>query len=159
MNTNPFSSFRPYLPATLTMALMGWVGLAFLLNLSLPTVWPRWLFFFLWFLALTGTALPITWFLNLRFPSTPPVGVNIIVRQAIWVGLYGGILAWLQLGRVATIWSFIGLAAGLVAIEYLIRWRERARWKPAPIDDEASLSPIEPPSESPDAQPPVTPVG
>jgi hypothetical protein len=137
------SSFRPYLAATLTLFLLGWGGLAWLFTAAGPTVWPRWGFFVLWTLALTGTALPITWFLNLRFPSEPPAGEAIVVRQAVWFGVYGSTLAWLQLGRILTLWHALGLAAGLTAIEYLIRVRESSRWQPAP--------PAEPPSTPPNA--------
>jgi hypothetical protein len=68
--------------------------------------------------------------LNLRFPSNPPAGVSVILRQAAWVGVYGSLLTWLQQERLVTIWTGLGLAIGLVAIEYLIRMRENARWQP-----------------------------
>jgi len=138
METRPLSPFRIFLPSALVMFIIGWGGLALLLIFSLPTVWPRWTFFVLWDLALTGTAIPITWFLNLRFPGNPPAGDAVVVRQAIWVGVYGATLAWLQLGDAASPWIITGLAAGLVAIEVLIRMRERSRWQPPNIDqDEA----------------------
>jgi hypothetical protein len=72
----------------------------------------------------------VTWFLNLRFPSAPPAGSAVIVRQAIWVGVYGALLTWLQQERLVTVWTGLGLATGLVAIEYLVRMRENARWQP-----------------------------
>ncbi len=132
-------STRQYLISGLFLMLVGWGGLVlliFVLNVP-PLVWARWGFFALWFTALTGTALPIVYFLNLRFPSDPPVEPHAIVRQALWVGVYGATLAWLQLGQLATLWVWVGLGAGLVAIEYVIRSRERARWTPpAQIADE-----------------------
>ena len=138
-------SFRTFLPAALTMFILGWGGLALLFYTTEPTVWPRWGFYVLWTLALTGTALPVTWFLNLRFPSNPPAGEYVIMRQAIWFGVYGSTLAWLQLGHILTLWYILGLALGLIAIEYLIRIRERSRWQPMP-----------PPEIQPDdSQPPV----
>jgi hypothetical protein len=100
---------------------------------TLPTVWPRWTFFILWVMALTGTSLPFTYFFNHRFPSEPPAEPNVIVRQALWVGVLGATLAWLQLGRLVTLWVVFGLVGGLIAIEYFIRIREQARWKP-PVD-------------------------
>ncbi len=75
-------------------------------------------------------ALPATWFLNLRFPSNPPAGGTVIMRQSIWVGVYGALLIWLQQERLVTIWTGIGLAVGLIAIEYFVRMRENARWQP-----------------------------
>lgn len=95
-----------------------------------PLVWARWGFFVLWVMALTGTALPAVYFFNLRFSSGPPAEPNVIVRQALWVGVYGATLAWLQLGRLVTLYIIVGLAGGLAAVEYFIRVREKARWKP-----------------------------
>ncbi len=122
--------------------LVGWGGLGLLILVFMvpPLVWARWGFFALWFTALTGTALPITFFLNLRFPSDPPAPPNAIVRQAMWVGVYGATLAWLQLGNLATLWVWIGLAAGLVAIESVIRSREKARWVPPSAEEEPAPS-------------------
>ena len=119
--------------------IVGWGGLALLIFVFSvpPFVWARWSFFALWFIALSGTALPIVYFLNVRFPSEPRAEPNVIVRQALWVGVYGATIAWLQLGQLVTLWVWAGLGAGLVAIEYVIRSRERALWRPPqdPIDE------------------------
>ena len=142
MEPRPNSSFRPFLASAISLFVLGW-GAAAIANFSLtPTLWARWLLFFGGTLGLTGLALPVTWFLNLRFPSEPPSGPYVIVRQAIWVGVYGAVLVWLQQVRLVTLWSSLGLAAGLIAIEYLVRMREKARWQPKPIPDE------QPPAES-----------
>ncbi len=127
-----------YIYSAMFLMLIGWGGLALIIFVfSLPPlVWARWGFFALWFVGLTGLALPFTYFLNLRFPSDPPAEPNAIVRQAIWVGVYGSVLAWLQLGHLITIWVWMGLAGGLIAIEYLIRLRERARWRPPEAEDD-----------------------
>ena len=138
MDLRSTHSFRPFLTSTLIMFFSGWGGLALLINFTRPTVWPRWGFFVLWTIALTGTALPFSYFFNRRFPSDPPAGPNVILRQAIWVGVYGAILAWLHLGHVVTLWVVLGLGIGLIAIEYLIRMRERSRWKPRVSSDQAS---------------------
>ena len=124
-------SFRPFLTSTLTLLVLGFGTLALALLGFTPTVWPRWLFFFGCDLALTGLAMPAVWFLNLRFPSTPPASETVVVRQAMWVGVYGATLLWLQKDRLVSIWMAIGLALGVGAIEYLIRMRERSRWTPA----------------------------
>jgi hypothetical protein len=87
-------------------------------------------------MALTGLALPVSYFMNRQFPSDPPAESNVIVRQALWVGVFGATLAWLQLGRLVTLWMIFGLAGGLIAIEYFLRMRERARWKPPSDFDE-----------------------
>ena len=120
--------------------LLGWGGLALLiLAFSIPPfVWARWGFFALWFTALTGTALPFAYLLNLRFPAQPPAEPHAIVRQAAWVGIYGSVLVWLQLGRVNAFWIWIGLAGGLIGIEYLVRLREQAQWHPPSIPQDAA---------------------
>lgn len=130
MNARPI--FRPYLASALTLFVIGmgsWVTAIFVLT---PTVFARLLFFFGWDMALTGLGMPVTWFLNLRFPSKPPAEGQVIVRQAIWVGVYGATLLWLQESRLASLGIVLGLAVGLGAIEYLIRMRESSRWKPLP---------------------------
>jgi len=111
------------------------VGLYFLINYTLPTLAPRWAFFFLATLALSGTALPLVYFLHRRFSKDFPPA-NVIVRQALWVGIYGATLAWLQLGRVANLSIVIGLALGFIAIESLIRLREKAQWTPPEIQND-----------------------
>jgi hypothetical protein len=128
--------FRVYLVQSILLVLLGWGGLALLLNYTVPVVLARLAFFILLVMALTGTALPITYFFNRRFASGPPAEPNVIVRQALWVGIYGATLAWLQLGRLVSLWVWMGLAGGIIAAEYLIRLREKARWKPpVPSDD------------------------
>lgn len=135
MQTQP--TFRAYLPSTLFLLIVGWGGLAALIMLTTPTVWPRWAFFLCWVMALTGMALPVTYFFNNRFPSDPPAQPAVIIRQALWAGIYGSTLAWLQLGRLVTIYVIFGLAGGLVAIEYFTRVREQAQWRPPePVEDE-----------------------
>ena len=132
-------TFRNYLFSTLALIIIGWGGIAALLYFSLPFVWARWGFFVFGIMALTGTALPVVYFLHHRFPSNPPAGSNVIVREALWVGIYGATLAWLQLGRLVTLYVILGLAGGLVAIEYFIRLREKAnRTPPVIVDDKPS---------------------
>ncbi|HZD56123.1 MAG TPA: hypothetical protein VE136_05350 [Anaerolineales bacterium] len=130
MSSESSPSVGHFLPAAFILAISGWVGLFFLINYTLPTVGPRWLFFFLGVLALTGTALPIVAFLNRRFQSNPPANSVVIVRQSIWVGVYGATLAWLQIGRALTLALAVLLALGLIVIEWLLRLRERSQWNP-----------------------------
>jgi hypothetical protein len=124
MDERPQISFRPFLVSTILLALSGWGGLALLLNYTLPTLAPRWGFYALLVLGLVGTALPIVWFLNLRFrrKSEPAV----VLRQALWAGVYGSTLAWLQMGRILNISIAFGLALGFAVIEYVILLREQS---------------------------------
>ncbi len=121
---------RSFLFTAILLAIIGWGGLIALVTSTLPTIGPRWLFFFLFFLALTGTSLPFIAFLHRRFPSMPPPGASVILRQAIWFGIYGSTLAWLQIARVLTLSLAILLALGLALVEWLLRFRERSQWQP-----------------------------
>lgn len=121
---------RVFMPAAVVLALIGWGGLIALFWVTRPTVGPRWLFYFLLVLAFTGLLLPVVAFLNLRFPSQPPVTRGVILRQAIWMGVYGATLAWLQIARILTPSLAFLLALGFVLIEYLLRLREKSQWSP-----------------------------
>lgn len=128
--------FKPFGLSALALAIMGWGGLALLITMTLPFVWSRWGFFVLLLMALTGTALPVVFYLHQRFPTEPPADASVIMRQAMWVGVYGATLAWLQLGRLVTLYIILGLAGGLIAAEYFIRIREKANRRPPVIHDE-----------------------
>jgi hypothetical protein len=143
--SNP--SFKPYLSSAISLFIIGWGTVIIAIFTLTPTVWARWLLFFGFTLGLTSLAMPATWFLNLRFPSDPPANPYVIVRQAIWVGVYGAMLGWLQQVRLVTIWTGLGLALGLIAIEYLVRMREKARWQPKPVLDEEPSAESTPPAE------------
>lgn len=129
-NAVPTVRVRTFLPAALILMVLGWGGLYLVTKLTEPSGGTRWLFFFAWVLACTGTALPIVAFLNRRFPSIPAPTHTVIVRQAIWVGIYVPILLWLRIGRVVNFSLAILLAAGLILIEWMLRLRERSLWKP-----------------------------
>jgi hypothetical protein len=121
---------RTFLPAALILMALGWGGLYLVTQFALPSGGTRWLLFFFAVLAFTGLALPVVAFLNRRFPSTPPPTQAVIIRQAIWVGIYVPILLWLRIPRMITLSLAILLAAGLILIEWLLRLRERSLWKP-----------------------------
>ncbi len=126
----PTPSVASVLPGAFLLTLTGGGGLFWVVTHTLPTVWPRWLFFFCLTLASTGIALPFAALLNRRFSPRSPVTHGILLRQAFWFGIYMDAAAWLQLGRVLTTSILLLLAVGLGVIEYLLRLRERARWKP-----------------------------
>jgi hypothetical protein len=131
-------NFPPMIPIIVTGLLaagIGVVGLVYIVLMADPELFPRWLFFFMLFLTLSGTALPFVAYLNRRFTSDPPAGEAVIVRQTIWVGVFGGVLSWLQLGRILNPAVAIFLAIGLILLEILIRLGERARWKPRDAEE------------------------
>mgnify|MGYP005623312225 FL=1 len=55
----------------------------------------------------------------------------VILRQAMWVGVFGSTVAWLQLGRVLTPVMALILAGVFALIEFLLRLFERSRWNPS----------------------------
>ncbi len=118
------------------LAIVGWLGLYFLFQYTTPLLGPRWLFFFLFMVALSGTSLPIVYFFNLRFISSPPANAIVLIRQAIWVGLFFDLLAWLQLGRILNPVLALILAIGILVVENLIRMAEISRWRPEVDEDE-----------------------
>jgi len=123
-------SVRSTLLSSLLLILVGWGGLAYLFIYTLPTVWNRWLFFFLVILAVAGLFLPLVAFLNRRFPTQPPATQTALLREAALFGLYVAITAWLQLGRVLSPALAALIAFGLTLIEFLMRLREKAHWEP-----------------------------
>ena len=130
MKTGTQKFITTFLPLSLILTILGWGGLFIIIRGTVPTLGPRWLFYFLGVLALTGPALPLVYFLNKRFPSKPPVEGMVIVRQALWVGVFGSTLVWLQLGRVLSIGLAFILAGVFAMIEFLLRLLERSRWNP-----------------------------
>ena len=119
-----------FLPAALVLMGVGWGGMVYLLQNTTPNGGTRWLMFFCLALALTGSALPITAYLNRRFSGRSPATTWIVLRQAMWFGIYFPTLAWLQIGRVLTGPIAFLLAAGFILMEWLLRMRERSQWKP-----------------------------
>ncbi len=130
METSQNPPFRPILITSLILLGVGLVGLFLLFSLTVPTLGPRWLLFFLLTLIGSGVALPGAYFLNLRFPSDPPAGASILLREALWVGLYLDLLAWLQFGKVLNFALGALLLFGFAVIEFLLRLRERNRFDP-----------------------------
>jgi hypothetical protein len=130
MKNGVFKFLTSYLPLSILLTAVGWIGLLLVIRGTVPTLGPRWLFFFFGVVALTGPVLPLVYFLNKRFPSNPPVNGLVIVRQALWVGVFGSTVAWLQLGRVLTTGLALILAGVFVMIEFLLRLFERSRWNP-----------------------------
>jgi hypothetical protein len=109
------------------MALVGWLGLylmLFPLNVA-PRVLYRWLFFILFYIAVTGTVLPFIWYLNNRFSGGRPVLGGTILRQGMWCGLFFITIAWLQMIRALNGALAFFLALAFIVIETYLRYRER----------------------------------
>jgi hypothetical protein len=130
------SRFLPVLVASLVLAGIGLLGLLALFLFTVPTLGPRWLLFFLVTLLFSGLALPVVYYLHLRFPSQPPVSSKVIIREAAGFGIYANILLWLQFGKVLNYALAIFIAIGFVAIELIIRMREQSRFLPRKKTDD-----------------------
>jgi hypothetical protein len=130
MKTHQPPTAKSFIPTALLLILIGGGGFILVLYQTLPTLGPRWLFFFFTVLAVTGLILPIAAYLNRRFPASPAVSNSTILREAILAGIFAPTLAWLQLNRALTGSVAIILAIGFVLLEWFIRLREQSRWKP-----------------------------
>jgi hypothetical protein len=113
------------------MAVLGWAGLLLLMSSTLPTVGPRWLFFFFWTLAVTGSALPFVWLLHRRFLGARPVAPQVMLRRGLGIGLYGATCAWLQVNRSLSLSLAVFILIGLLAFEWLLTILERSTWRPS----------------------------
>jgi hypothetical protein len=114
------------------LAVVGWPGLLWLMTRTLPTVPNRWAFYALLFIALTGTALPIVQMIHRRFSRQQGlfIPVRILIRQAAWLGILGTTLAWLRIPRLLSIPIALMLVMAMIAVEVLLRIRERTQWRP-----------------------------
>ncbi len=110
------------------MAGISWVLLYFLVTGMKPLAFGRWLFFILVYIAITGTALPLLWYLNQRFSRVTPVTGGILLRQGMWCGLLAVMLAWLQMIRALTLANGFFLCLSVITVEVFLRIRERAQY-------------------------------
>ena len=114
----------------LIFSLGGWAGVSFLVAFTLPYLGYRWLFFMLFMMAVSGTTMPFLGYLNMRFPSKPPVRMETVIREALMLGFYGDLLVWLQMGRVLTFPISLFILVCLAVLEFFIRIRESSRFTP-----------------------------
>src|SRR5258708_38984929 len=111
----PAEDYRGFSIASWLLFLGGWAATAYLVATSLPSPGPRWLFFVLILMALTGTAAPFVRYLNKRF-ARGAVPAALLLRQSLWVAFFGPTCAWLQIGRTLKLDPALLLAAGLAGI-------------------------------------------
>lgn len=121
------------------LALVGWGGLVGLITTVDPRVGPLpvWGFFVLGLMALTGTAVPFVGYLNRRFVRGP-VAAGILLRQSVWVGVFGATCAWLELRNLLSSTLAALVLIALIGAEWFLHLRERARWSPDSGSDESA---------------------
>ena len=135
MQSQFISPFSKILITAFILTFTGLTGLAVIVFSTEPTLGPRWLaYFFLTFLA-SGLILPFIHIFQRRIAKSP-VADSILIREAIWFGIYVDLILWLQLGRVLNGLIAIFLAGGFIVLEVLLRMSETALFKPDENPDE-----------------------
>lgn len=136
MDSRRLPPLHSILTVSLILFLVGAVGLVFLFIFTVPTLGPRWLLFFLTTLAFSGLSLPFLWQLNRRLAVRLPTSASVLIREAIFFGIYIDLVIWLQFGKVLNFALAVFLLAGFVIVEALLRWRERSQFNPGSEEDQ-----------------------
>jgi len=113
------------LVTSLLLGVIGLGGLFFLFFNLEPTLGPRWLFFFFLTISGSGAALPVVYIIHRR-AATQYVPAKVILREAIFFGVFLDLWAWLQIGRIASNLIVLILAGGLILLEVFLRMAEKA---------------------------------
>lgn len=127
--------FRKILVTSLLLGTIGVGGLFFIFFNMEPTLGPRWLFFFFLTISGAGVALPVVYVIQRRAASQY-VPANVLLREAILFGVFLDLLAWLQIGRIASNLITLLLAGGLVLLEVFLRMAEKATFRADEYSDE-----------------------
>ena len=122
-------NLKGYLPLVLILIFVGFGGLFILFNLTQPTILPRWLFFFMVVIGVTGLALPTVVFLYQRFPSGHVPAQGVIIRQSLWAGIFIALILWLRLGQVFNLGVGLIVLVGITLLEIALRFGERSLWR------------------------------
>lgn len=124
--TLPTAGQRSLMITAFILAGFGWLGLFLVLTFSLPTLGPRWLFFFFLSLAATGSGLPFVWLLHRRFGPPDLAPPRVLLRHGLLVGFWAALCMWLQINRTLTLPLALALGFGLAVFELLFRLLERS---------------------------------
>lgn len=76
--------------------------------------------------AVTGLVMPLAFIINRRFGRPGSQRFVVVVRQAMWVGLWVSFCAWLQMQRSLGLGVVLLAAVVLVIVELLLQVRARA---------------------------------
>ena len=123
-------SVRSVLPFASLLAVPGWIWLIYLITHTLPNLGNRWMFFAAAVIAVTGTSAPLVAYLNRIIKPFGPATFDMLVRESTLIGVYSGILIWLNKGQVLTLGLVLILGTGFIIVELLIRLRTRSEWHP-----------------------------
>jgi hypothetical protein len=107
----------------IALAVIGWAGLAYLVNNIHPNLPGKAAFLALWAVALIGTAFPVLLALHRRFRGEPSSWT--VWRQSAWIGLLGLLSAWLQMNRVLNAATAAILVSVFIVLEVILSLRAR----------------------------------
>lgn len=130
MESSSGPTTKTVLPISLTLAVPGWIWLIYLVTQTLPDLGSRWMFYAAVLMTFAGSSLPLIAYLNRVIKPFGPATFEIVVREGIMVGLYAGILLWLNKGQVLSFSVALILAVGMILVELLLRLRNRSQWHP-----------------------------
>lgn len=122
-------NIKNYLPLIFILIFVGFGGLFLLFNLTQPTILPRWFFFFMVVIGITGLAMPAVVFLYHRFPSGHIPAQGVIIRQSLWAGIFVALVIWLRLGQVFNPGVALIVLVGIILLEVALRFGERSLWR------------------------------
>lgn len=77
-------------------------------------------------ITVTGLVLPVAFVLNRRFGRSPSHSFLVVLRQAMWVGLWVAFCGWLQMQRSLGLGVAALSAIVLIIVEVLLQVRNRA---------------------------------
>ena len=124
------SSFLPITIFSIFLALISWVSIGLLFLYTPPTLGPRWIFFFLFYIAILGTFLPILILINRRINKRDGGNINAALRQSLMLGFYFDLMIWLHMGRVLDLITAFFILSIIIAIAVLIQVFEGSQWHP-----------------------------
>jgi hypothetical protein len=78
------------------------------------------------FVAFVGLSLPLTYFLNKRFGRSDSQSFLVVLRQAMWVGVWFVFCTWLQINRSLGWAVALMVAVVLFIVELLLQIKNRA---------------------------------
>lgn len=77
-------------------------------------------------ITITGLVLPVAYFLNNRFGTAQYPIFLIVLRQAMWVGIWAAFCTWLQMHRSFGLGVAFLVAAVFFVVELMLQLRTRA---------------------------------
>lgn len=128
MRNSYLPPFGKILISSIFLIILGGGGLAFIFIFYEPTLGPRWMFFFFLTIIGSGIALPISYLIQRRFANQVVLN-KVLIREAIFFGVFLALIAWLQLGRILTNLIIVIISIGFILLEMLLRMAEKATFK------------------------------